>query len=141
VLPLAELQRLVDRAEERIKDLRAREEALLNELTNVHEELEAIVDGAAPRVARAAKAAKPAKAVGKKRRGRRGHGPGGTTIAQAIEKVMREAGKPVGVPEITAALKKAKYPSKSKNLAKVVAMNITKYKQFRRVDRGLYQVA
>jgi hypothetical protein len=137
---LAELRRLVSQAEQRVRQLCDREEALVAELEAVRSELMVIAGGAAGRPRAAKTAAKRGRRPGGKRRGRKGSGPGGKTVTQALAEILRSAGKPMRVVELTAALRKSKFPTKSKNLEKMVQIMLNGSDLFRRVRRGVYAV-
>lgn len=60
------------------------------------------------------------------------------TLADHLEAVMRTAGQPMAIPDLTAGVKSAGYKSKSKDFRPVVSLALIKDKRFRRVGRGVY---
>lgn len=60
------------------------------------------------------------------------------TLADHLEAVMRTAGQPMTIPDLTAGVKSAGYKSKSKDFRPVVSLALIKGKRFKRVGRGVY---
>lgn len=76
--------------------------------------------------------------------GRRG-GPGSRArndqpLADVIESVMRQKGKPMKVAEIVEGAIASGYKSNSDNFSGIVNQNLIKDKRFENVSRGLYQL-
>ena len=78
--------------------------------------------------------------------GRRGRGGGGRVrndrpLPDAIEAVLREAGGPMKVPDIMAAVQATGYRSGSANFKGIVNQALIKdRKRFGQVERGVYQL-
>lgn len=62
------------------------------------------------------------------------------TLADHLEAVMRTAGQPMAIPDLTAGVKSAGYKSKSKDFRPVVSLALIKDKRFKRVGRGVYSL-
>lgn len=136
-LPLDQLRQLVAKREQVLHQLQNREQSLEKELADVRNQISAIAGRGGP----SRRPGRPAKAVataGPKRRGRRGRGEGGLTVAGALAQIVRQHGKPMRVGEMAAAFAKSGHPTKSKNLAKLIAITLKSSRHFKRVARGLY---
>ena len=143
----------------RLPALRAKSAKLAKEIAEIDAEIAAI-EGTAPaaekpakpkrkavrkaarKSAPAAKKAKkakgrPAKKTAKKaaRRGER------VTLPMAIEQVLSEAGEPQSLSEIREAIiKKKLLPNISRSFPVQVAITLGRYKQFKRVGKGIYSL-
>lgn len=84
--------------------------------------------------AKKAKKAKRAKKAAPKRR----RAPG-TSLADNIARVLKQAGKGMRAKEIADAVLKGGYKTVSKDFTAVVAVTLATNKRFKRVDRGVYQ--
>jgi|SRR5262245_9585542 len=86
----------------------------------------------------------PAVGGARGRMGRGRHAGGrrakGQDLASIIEKVLA-ASKPLKIPAIVAAVKKAGYESSSPSFARIVGMRLGDRKRFKRVGRGVYTAA
>lgn len=60
------------------------------------------------------------------------------TLADHLEAVMRTAGRPMAIPDLTAGVKTAGYKSKSRDFRPVVSLALIKDRRFKRVGRGVY---
>lgn len=74
-------------------------------------------------------------APGKGRRGRPG------SLRQMIVQVLRQRSQPHSPQEITSAVMKAGYKTKSDNLTKSVSNTLPQLAEVRKVGRGLYQIS
>ena len=92
--------------------------------------IRALIGGAAPsprRSGRPARTAEEATNVG-----------GPVTLADHLEAIIKQAGKPVAIPDLLSGVGEAGYKSKSKNLRQVVSLALIKDKRFKRSGRGIY---
>ncbi|HEX8520922.1 MAG TPA: hypothetical protein VF669_01615 [Tepidisphaeraceae bacterium] len=62
------------------------------------------------------------------------------SLVEAIESVMREAGKPMKVGDILAGVQARGYRSNSANFRGIVNQTLIKEKQFTQASRGVYQL-
>lgn len=93
--------------------------------------------GAKPgRKAAAAAPKKSAAAATASRGGKRASG--GTSLGDTLTKVLGDAGKPMTIPDLTAAVKAAGYASGSAKFSVVVGNVVAKLPGVKRVGRGLY---
>lgn len=60
------------------------------------------------------------------------------TLADHLEAVMRTAGQPMVISDLTAGVKSAGYKSKSKDFRPVVSLALIKDGRFKRAGRGVY---
>lgn len=88
------------------------------------------------RPAGASAAAKKPAAAPKKQGGKRA--TGGTSLGDTLTKVLGDAGKPMSIPDLTAAVKAAGYASGSAKFSVVVGNVVAKLPGVKRVGRGLY---
>lgn len=72
------------------------------------------------------------------RTGKRGR-PG--SLRQVIVKVLRQRSQPQSPQEITVAVRKAGYKTKSEHLTKSISNTLPQLAEVRKVGRGLYQIA
>ena len=72
------------------------------------------------------------------KRGRAGRGAREGSLRSYIDKVLHEAGKPMRVAEITAAVRKAGFKTKNKTLDKSVGITLAGIPTAKRVARGVY---
>jgi hypothetical protein len=158
-LSIAELQELLEKkvSEEskKLPQLKKRQADLQGELDSLDAEIRAI-EGISPSAAKiapkkrgpkagakrrgraTAKATKPAaKKAAKRRAGKSGK----MTVAMAIHKVLEEAGKPMKAQEIKDAIwEKGLLSNYSKSFPQQVAIALSKGKEFKKVERGVYSL-
>ncbi len=60
------------------------------------------------------------------------------SLRSYIEQVLKASGKPMRVTEITAAVRKAGYPTKNKTLEKSVGITLAGMRTAKRVERGVF---
>jgi hypothetical protein len=65
---------------------------------------------------------------------------GTMTLADHLEAIIKNAGKPLGIGELIAGVKASGYKSKAKDIRPIVSLALIKDKRFKRVDRGIYAV-
>jgi hypothetical protein len=158
-LSIAELQTLLKEkiAEEakRLPQLKKRQSDLQSELDSVDAEIRAIEmispsdakpapkkRGPKPGAKRRGRpAGKSAKSASKKTPKRRAGKGGKMTLPMAIHKVLEEAGKPMKAAEIKDAIQKQGLLSNySKSFPQQVAISLSKGKEFKKVERGVYSL-
>ena len=62
------------------------------------------------------------------------------SLAQLVVDVLGAAGKEMTIPEITEAVLKTGYRSKSKDLGAVIGQRLSELKEVTRVRRGVYRL-
>jgi hypothetical protein len=124
----------------------ARVEGVLGSITELESELAAAGGAVAARRGRPpgsknkpkGRAAKPAKAWRRGRPTGAGRRAKGEDLNTFITKVLAGASKPMGIADITSAVKKAGYVSSSDALPKIVGMRLSGNRAFKRAGRGMY---
>ena len=86
--------------------------------------------------AKAKKAGRPKAAQKKKTRGKRG-----ASLVEYVREVLAGVSEGMRVREVTAAVKKAGYKSKSKDFYGIVATTLRDKRNFKRLNRGTYKLA
>ena len=74
-------------------------------------------------------------------RGGGGRRPKGQDLASMIAKALGTSGKPMRIPAIVSAVKRAGYMSASPAFSRIVGMRLMDRKRFKRVGRGVYSLA
>lgn len=130
-VPVAQLQAELERRQRELLDQR---EELQQQVDQIDQELAAI--GASPRPRRGRPPGRPAGTTRSTRtRGRRPRGK--VTLVDALQTALR--GKTMGVSEVSQAVQKAGYKTKSKNFRTIVNLALTQHTdKFKRVSRGQY---
>lgn len=142
-------------AQKLLADMSTYHNELESRLAQIQSEMTALSDAmaalggarsAAPRVGRPAgrpAGAGRAAAVGRPghRGARRGPRPAGGSLREHIERVVRGAGGPIRLAELTQGVVRSGYQTSSKNLSNQVSMviaDMVKRRQIKKVDRGTY---
>ena len=146
---LASITSALNMHRSRYSDLMARVADVERSLTAAESALASISGNGATgkRRGRPPGSGRKAGAVVKPARARRGRPTGagrrakGQDLATFITKALSGTSKPMGIAEITAAVKRAGYVSTSASLPKIVGMRLGGNRAFKRAGRGLYKLA
>ena len=152
---IAEIQEELAAKKSQIAELQGRREKLIASLEDLDRQIDSLSGGAVTGPARRRKARKKV-AKKKARRGRRAAkrvvkkatkkvkraaGRTDKSLVAYIREVLAEAGDGVRAKDITAAVLKAGYPTKSKDFYGIVATTLRDKKNFSRLGRGVYKLA
>lgn len=144
-ISLFELQSILSKklaeAQSKLPTLIARRDRIQSELVELNAEIESLSgetsSPAAAPAKRGRKPGRPKKTTGTKRNPRSGK----MTLPLAIQQVLEDAGKPMGLGEIRQAiLEKGLVKKPTKSFQAMVSMALSKGEQFEKVDRGVYSL-
>lgn len=140
---ISAIQAAIDGFRSQYESVKARIASIDQQLVEAEAHVAAITGGSngfhrVGRPAKVGKAPKAARASGGAKRGRR---PKGQDLASMIHKVLAEAKKPMGIPDVVSAVKRAGYASSSPSFPRIVGMRLSGDKKFKRAGRGVYTVA
>jgi len=128
---IADLQKALAKAEQRIAALEKKRANLLAQVGKVEAEIAVLRGEGKPTPAPAAPKAKR-KGMKKAKRGRKG------TLIEAIVNVLKAADSPMKVAEIAKAVVKGGYKTKSKNVPNVIREALTRVPGIKKASRGQY---
>lgn len=124
-----------------IEQLVKQRDVHLNVLAEIEEKLSAIralIGGAAPAPRKPGRPAR--KAAGRESNAGEKSPSGPVTLADHLEAMIRQARKPVAIPDLVSGIGETDYKSRSKNLRQVVSLALIKDKRFKRSGRGIYRL-
>lgn len=130
VVSIAALEAALAQKRRQLESLASERVALVRQLEKVDQRI-ALLRGNQPKVAPAPQA----KVQAPKRRRRKS---GGEPLSGVVARVLKEAGRPLSVKEITEAVLAAGYKTTSKDFGSVVAQYVYGGRALQRVGRGLY---
>lgn len=129
---IADLRRELAARQAELRKLEAQRRGLVKKLDAIDRQM-ATLTGGAPKQ-KAKKVAPKATRRVVRRRGRK-------TLADYIAKVLGVAKEGMRAKDITKAVRRSPYPSKSKTFKQMVLSTLAKDTRFERVSRGVYKLA
>jgi len=129
---LASLREQASACRGRLDALRARLERIHAEMREAERRISSLIESEGGRAIGAVLRPVP---------GKGGRRPSGEDLASVLEQVLRTSGKPLGIPAIVIAARRAGYVTSSPSFPRIVGMRLGDGKRFRRVGRGVYTVA
>ena len=152
---IAELQKELAAKESQLAKLQAQRKKLIASLEAVDRQISSLASGvvAGPNRRRKArkkvakKAARKGRKVARKvvrkaaKKAKRAAGRTDKSLVEFIRQILAKAGDGMRAKDITAAVLKAGYPTKSKDFYGIVAATLRDKKNFSRLGRGVYKLA
>ena len=141
---IAQMRKELAIKERQLRRLVARRRKVANLLEQIDRQIVAIGgEAAGPGTRRRKKAAKrkPRGKAKVARRAKRRRGAARKPVVEYIKRVLRRASDGMRARDVAAAVRKAGYPTKSKDFYSIVATTLATDSRFKRIRRGVYKLA